>query len=143
MRVENWYGYDVRFVEIDSEWWAILKDICDILNLKTYHVKTRLDADTIMRVRIDLSEERPGMQLSTRARRTQDMYVVNEIGIYEALFASRKPEAREFRQWASEIMNRLREQVGLEEYEALRMTDQDIQDEIDYRLGDPRDRYYR
>lgn len=30
IRVENWCGYDIRFVEQDGEWWAILKDICDL-----------------------------------------------------------------------------------------------------------------
>ena len=34
MRVENWCGYDIRFVEVNGEWYAILKDICDALGLK-------------------------------------------------------------------------------------------------------------
>lgn len=29
MKIENWCGYDIRFINIDGEWWAILKDICD------------------------------------------------------------------------------------------------------------------
>lgn len=33
MKVENWCGHDIRFVEINGEWWAILKDICDALRL--------------------------------------------------------------------------------------------------------------
>ena len=36
MKIENWCGHDIRFVEINGEWWAILKDICDALNLKTF-----------------------------------------------------------------------------------------------------------
>lgn len=36
MKIENWCGYDIRFIEINGEWWAILKDICDALNLKTF-----------------------------------------------------------------------------------------------------------
>ena len=35
LRTENWCGYDIRFIEINGEWWAILKDICDALNLRT------------------------------------------------------------------------------------------------------------
>ena len=31
MRTETWCGHDIRFVEINGEWWAILKDICDAL----------------------------------------------------------------------------------------------------------------
>ena len=33
MRTESWCGHDIRFVEKNGEWWAILKDICDALNL--------------------------------------------------------------------------------------------------------------
>ena len=35
MRIENWCGYNIRFVEIDGHWYAILKDICDALHLRT------------------------------------------------------------------------------------------------------------
>lgn len=35
-RTENWRGHSIRFVEIDGNWWAVLKDICDALNLSTW-----------------------------------------------------------------------------------------------------------
>lgn len=38
MRVENWCGYDIRFVEVDGEWMAILKDVCDALGLVAFKV---------------------------------------------------------------------------------------------------------
>lgn len=63
--------------------------------------------------------------------RTQDMLVINELGIYEALFASRKLEARQFRAWAATIMQRLRKFAGLESYEVMKMTDKKYQDIID------------
>ena len=59
------------------------------------------------------------------------MLAVNEIGIYEALFASRKLKARKFRRWTSTVMQKLRTSVGLEQYEVMRMTESEIQDEID------------
>lgn len=59
------------------------------------------------------------------------MLAVNEIGIYEALFASRKLEARKFRRWTATVMQKLRTCVGLEQYEVMRMTEPEIQDEID------------
>ena len=58
-RVENWRGYYIRFVEIDGEWWAILKDICDALGLKTFHVAERLDPNMLEKVRVDVKCERP------------------------------------------------------------------------------------
>ena len=62
------------------------------------------------------------------------MIAVNEMGIYEALYASRKLEARKFRKWSASVMQKLRRKIGLEQYEVMRMTDKDIQDEIDYIL---------
>lgn len=70
-------------------------------------------------------------EVRSRARKAQDMLAVNEIGIYEALFASRRLEARKFRRWTASVMQKLRTKVGLQGYEAMRMTDPDIQEDID------------
>lgn len=56
MRTENWCGYDIRFVEINGEWWAILKDICDALGLRTDGIAQRLDPSMLERVRVDVSD---------------------------------------------------------------------------------------
>ena len=133
MRTENWNGYDVRFVEVEGEWYAILKDICDALGLKTFKVSQRLSPDMLIRVRVDICDI-PSRDARSRARKTQDMLAVNEIGIYEALFASRKLEARKFRLWSATVLQKLRSQIGLEQYEVMRMTEPDIQDEIDHML---------
>lgn len=133
MRIETWCGYDIRFVEIDGEWYAILKDICDALDLRTDSVSQRLDPSMVERVRVDVSDHN-SMVVSSRARKTQDMLAVNEIGIYEALFASRRLEARKFRRWSAEVMKKLRSKVGLAGYEVMKMTDSDTQDKIDWIL---------
>ena len=64
--------------------------------------------------------------------KTRWMLAVNEAGIYEALFASRKPEACKFRMLAGSIMTKLRKNVGLQGYEIMRMTEPNIQDKIDH-----------
>lgn len=133
IRVESWCGYDIRFVEVNGEWYAILKDICDALGLKTFKVSQRLDPDMLIRVRVDVCDI-PSRDVRSRARKTQDMLAVNEIGIYEALFASRRLEARKFRLWSATVLQKLRSQIGLEQYEVMRMTEPDIQDEIDHML---------
>lgn len=135
MRIENWMGYEIRFIEQDGEWWAILKDICDALELKTFKVSQRLDPDMMIRVRVDVCDI-PSKNIRSKARKTQDMLAVNEIGIYETLFSSRKLEARQFRRWTAGVLKKLRKHVGLEGYEVMRMTDQDIQDDIDHFLDD-------
>lgn len=126
MRIENWQGYNIRFVEQDGEWWAILKDICDALNLQVGKVSQRLEPDMMARVPVEV--EVPSKHVDSQ---TFWMLAVNEIGIYEALFASRRLEARKFRRWSASVMQKLRSKVGLQQYEAMKMTDPDIQDSID------------
>ena len=62
------------------------------------------------------------------------MLAVNEAGIYQALFASRKLEARKFQLWTFDVLKNLRSRVGLQQYEVMRMTEPDIQDQIDWIL---------
>ena len=133
MRTESWCGHDIRFVEVNGEWYAILKDICDALDLRTDKVASRLDPDMLERVRVDVCDHL-SREIRSRARKTQDMLAVNELGIYEALFASRRLEARKFRRWSATVLQKLRNQVGLEQYEVMRMTDADIQEDIDHIL---------
>ena len=154
MRIENWCGYDIRFIELEGEWYAILKDVCDALHLRTDKIASRLDPSMLERVLVDTSDhllrvdryERKSVDRIDRGmigkdigrqpgeNKTRWMLAVNELGIYEALFASRKLEARKFRMWAGTVMQKLRKNVGLEQYEVMRMTEPDVQAEIDYML---------
>lgn len=138
-RTENWRGYSIRFVEIDGNWWAVLKDICDALNLSTWHVAQRLEPNMLEKVSIDvfnLGSNEVKYSDGRGHQKTRRMLIVNEIGIYEALFASRRLEARKFRIWAGSVLQRLRQNIGLKQYEIMRMTDPDIQDQINYMLDD-------
>lgn len=126
MRIENWQGHNIRFVEVDGEWWAILKDICDALRLQVGKVSQRLEPDMMARVPVEV--EVPSKHVDSQ---TFWMLAINEIGIYEALYASRRLEARKFRRWSASVMKKLRAKVGLEQYEVMKMTDPEIQDNID------------
>ena len=126
MRIESWCGYDIRFVEINGEWWAILKDICDALKLQVGKVSQRLEPDMMARVPVEV--EVPSKHVDSQ---TFWMLAINEEGIYEALYASRRLEARKFRRWSASVMKKLRSKVGLQQYEVMKMTDPDIQDSID------------
>ena len=130
MRIENWCGYNIRFVEYNGEWWAILKDICDALDLRTDKVAQRLDSDMLVRVSVDTSNHPSKVDRLPGENKTRQMLAVNEMGIYEALFASRKLEARKFRRWSAGIMQKLRSSVGLQGYEVMRMTEPEIQEAI-------------
>ena len=163
MKIENWCGYDIRFINIDGEWWAILKDICDALKLRTDKIASRLEASMLERVKVEVSnhpskvdrykdgsndfeyEHQPvkvvnnaiiGKDIGRQPgeNKTRWMLAVSELGIYEALFASRRLEARKFRLWAGSVMQKLRQRVGLQQYEVMQMTDPKVQEEIDWIL---------
>lgn len=163
IRTENWCGYDIRFVEIDGEWWAILKDICDALKLRTDKIASRLYPDMLERVLVDTSNiasdnlrsDHPsgvdryahqpiksvnksiiGKDIGRHPgeNKTRWMLAVNQKGIYQALFASRKLEARKFQMWTFDILDKLRKNVGLQGYEVMRMTEPEIQEDIDHIL---------
>lgn len=147
MKIENWCGHEIRFVEQNGEWYAILKDICDALGLRTAGVAQRLEPDMMIRVAVEGKRNRPTKYSNPRygiilndpvnfeeKESTFHMVAVNEIGIYEALFSSRKLEARKFRRWSATVMRKLRKFVGLEGYEAMRMTEPEYQEQIDHIL---------
>lgn len=133
-KIETWCGYNIRFIEKDGEWWAILKDICDALNLHTFKISQRLDPRMLTKISVEISDIPQKYNRSRGDNTTRYMLAVNEQGIYEALFASRKLEARKFRRWAGTVMTKLRKRVGLQGYEVMRMTEPDIQEEIDWIL---------
>ena len=134
IRTENWCDHNIRFIERDGEWWAVLKDICDALDLRTDKVAERLDPNMMLRVPIETSKHPSKGARSKGENKTRWMLVVNELGVYEALFASRRLEARKFRRWAASVMQKLRTRVGLEGYEVMRMTEESIQEDIDHIL---------
>lgn len=53
MKVEIWTGHKIRFVEKDGKWWAVLKDVCDALELKTWKVKQRLEKDLLSKYTLE------------------------------------------------------------------------------------------
>lgn len=148
IRVENWQGYEIRFVKVRDEWYAILKDICDALGLRTAGVAQRLDPNMMERVPVQIASSVPkrygekdevisnDVNFSSRFTKTIHMLAINEIGIYEALFASRRLEARKFRIWSATVLQKLRSQIGLEQYEVMRMTEPEIQKDINHMLDD-------
>lgn len=123
MKIEYWNGYTIRFVEKEGEWWAVLKDVCDALGLRTDGVKSRLDVNHISNgVEVDASG------------RSHKFLLVDEFGIYDTVFQSRKKEAVGFRYWVYEMLKELRKSTGLEGFEVFRMLDKDHQKEAMQKL---------
>lgn len=124
MKTENWNGYQIRFIEIKSEWWAVLKDVCDALGLDTRMTSRRLEDDVLKRHLI-----------SDSMGRNQEMLIVNEFGIYDTIFRSNKPEAKEFKRWVYRLLKELREASGLAGFEVFRALDKEHQKEMMRKLS--------
>lgn len=124
MKIEKWNDYNIRFVEHNGEWWAVLKDICDALELKTWKVSQRLEKDLLSKY-----------TLNTKGGQ-QEMTIINEFGIYDTVFQSRKKEAKEFRHWVYEMLKELRQATGLEGFEVFRMLDKEHQNQAMKKLQD-------
>jgi len=123
MKIENWNGHEIRFVEKASgDWWAVLVDIASALSLVAREVNRRLPKDVVSKHPLPTTG---GMQ---------EMLIVNEYGIYEAVFESRKKEAKEFKRWVYEMLKTLRQTSGLESFQVFRMLDKEHQREAMARL---------
>lgn len=120
MKIENWNGHQIRFIEIKGEWFAVLKDVCDALGLLTWKVNQRLEDDLLKR----------GVTVEDTSGRMQEMILIDEFGIYDTIFRSNKPEAKDFKRWVYGMLKDLRESTGLKGFEVFRMLDKEHQKEM-------------
>ena len=79
-----------------------LRDVCEVLELRTQKVVQRLEDDVLSKYPI----------VESRGR-TQQATFVNEDGLYDTILESRKPHAKKFRKWVtSEVLPSIRKQGG-------------------------------
>ena len=90
IQVFEYQNNKVRTVDVDGEAWFVLKDVCEVLHLRTTaKVAERLDDDE------------KGMNQIHTPGGTQNVTVVNESGLYHVILRSDKPEAAPFRRWVT------------------------------------------
>ncbi len=80
----------IRHVEIDSDPWFVAKDVCRCLEIS--------DTETSLR---KLDEDEKGTYKIRTLGGPQTMSIVNESGLYNLIFRSNKPEAKQFRKWVT------------------------------------------
>ncbi|MEC0239447.1 BRO family protein [Paenibacillus dokdonensis] len=122
IRTENWLGNEIRFIEaMLGDWWAVAADIAKALNYRhTPHMVRMIDADEKDTVRfVD----------SKAGRGNPNIVIVSETGIYEAIFNSQRPEAKEFKKWVKQVLKEIRRSSGLEGFQIFRMLDKEHQKE--------------
>lgn len=125
MRIEYWNKHPIRFVEVNGEWWAVLKDVCDALGLQAYLVNRRLEDDHVSK-----------LVIKDRLNRNQETLIISEYGIYDTVFQSRKKEAKEFRHWVYGVIKELREAAGYKGFEVFALLDKEHQKEAMRKLRD-------
>lgn len=80
----------IRVQVINNEPWFVAKDVCDALTIEKHRdAVSRLDDD-----------ERGSVVVDTLGGK-QSVSAVNESGLYNLIFQSRKPEAKVFRKWVT------------------------------------------
>ncbi|WP_373725096.1 BRO-N domain-containing protein [Bacteroides heparinolyticus] len=95
----NYKGNEVRTVNKNGEVWWVLADVCKILELSnSRETSKRLDDD-----------EKDDVSIIDTIGRKQTVTAINESGLYNLIFQSRKPEAKPFRKWVtSEVLPSIR-----------------------------------
>lgn len=126
LRVEKWNGFPIRFVEVNGEWLAITADVSKALD---YVSTERLLRRIPKKYQVKKLVPRNGVSGQGRI-----FILLKEIGIYQAVFGSHKPEAENFKDWVFKTIQQLRKQAGLKEYEAFKMLDTRIQKQAMQRL---------
>lgn len=126
IRHDFWRGNDIRFVEVNGEWYAVLKDVCDALGIKEPHrVRARIPLRYIEKVTISdrdsmtVTSDVSSTDVTSHARHSQTMLVVNNRGIYHAFLGSRKLEAQKFVEWMLGVIEREQGQQGYEDYQTM------------------------
>lgn len=93
-------GKGVRVVEIGDEPWFVGVDVCRVLEVAN---------ESQALARLDDDERRDGVCTVDPIGREQAVIVVSEAGVFQLVFASRKPAAKRFKRWlAHEVLPALR-----------------------------------
>lgn len=87
------YGRVRVYIHQDFEPWFVARDVCAILGIANA-------SDALA----DLSESKKGIAISDTPGGRQRLLTVNEAGLYNLIFKSRKPEALAFQDWVCSVV---------------------------------------
>lgn len=129
IKVEEWNGYDIRFVLHEGKWWAVAKDVTDALGIANGRDAVRsLNPKDVSLIDV--------VNTDAKRRKTQRMKIITTKAITKLAFRSHKKEAEEFQDWVCDVVEYLREQAGLEGYEYFMTWDREFQKAQMTRLHD-------
>ena len=90
LSIFDYKGKQVRTIQKDGETWWVLKDVCNVLDIKNSR-----------RVYERLEDDEKGVTLSDTLGGRQNLQVINESGLYNVILRSDKAEAKPFRKWVT------------------------------------------
>lgn len=123
IRHDFWRGNDIRFVNVNGEWYAVLKDVCDALGISNSRdVRYRIPIHYLEKVNIEdetHNVDSTDVMSSRMGPHSHQMLVVNNRGIYHAFLGSRKLEAQKFVEWMLGVIESEQGKQGYEDYETM------------------------
>jgi prophage antirepressor-like protein len=85
---------EVRTLTINGQPWFVAKDVCNAIGIVDHKDATRrLDEDESM-----------GCVIPSSSRGNQTMTCISESGLYHLLLTSRRPAAKPFRRWVTDVV---------------------------------------
>ena len=109
IKVETWLGNEIRFVEVNNEWMAVGIDVAKALGYKDYRgvIRKKLKDSEKLSSQID------------HAGQKRKVTLINNKTIYKLIFRSNLPQAEEFTDWVTDIIEELRESANLTAFELM------------------------
>jgi anti-repressor protein len=91
----NFNNSNVRVhVDENNEPWWVAKDVCDVLKLTNNRIAVSV-----------LDEDEKGcVSIADAIGRLRETTIINESGLYELIWKSRKPEAKAFKRWVKTVV---------------------------------------
>lgn len=100
---------DFRTIEIDGEPWFVAKDVCDVLGISNAR-------DAIS----SLDEDEKLVSALPTSGQIRNVNLINESGLYNLIFKSKKESAKRFRKWVTkEVIPSIRKTGGYEQPKAV------------------------
>lgn len=86
----NFRENNVRVEMVNNEPWFVAKDVCEILDIKN-------SRDAVSRIE---EEDKASVGINDGVQ-VRHMSVINESGLYNLIFTSTRPDAKEFKRWVT------------------------------------------
>jgi len=127
-------GKPLNVCMIDNQPWWIAKEVCDALNVtNSRYALKRLDDDEKSQLNYEqIREFDSSFKLPSKVRL---LNIINEFGLYQLIFTSRKTEAKKFKRWVShEVLPQIRKTGAYIQEDTNLIIDDSNIDKVDFKV---------